>query len=174
MSFGINKVMVGGNLTKDVELTYTTKGVAVAKFTIAANRSYKDGSGDKQETVEFCNITAFGKQAEVIAEYMKKGKPLLVEGRLQTDTWEDKDDVKHWRTGIILEGFHFLGGGKDNADDADDEPKRGILGKKHGGKTRHEDPPDEREQPRKGKSKSGRKGHDYSEDADPDWTGAGA
>jgi single-strand DNA-binding protein len=86
-----NKVILAGNLTRDPELRYTPKGTAIAKLGMAVNRTWKTETGENKEEVTFVDIDAFGRQAEVIGQYMKKGRPLLVEGRLKLDTWEDKN-----------------------------------------------------------------------------------
>jgi single-strand DNA-binding protein len=109
---GFNKVILAGNLTRDPELRYTPSGTAIAKFGLALNRKWKDQSGELKEEVTFVDVDAFGKQAELIGQYLKKGNPLLVEGRLRTDTWEDKQtQQKRSRLGVVLEGMTFIGGG---------------------------------------------------------------
>src|SRR5213592_732390 len=85
-----NKVIIAGNLTRDPEMRYTPKGTAVAGFGLAINRKWKTETGEMKEEVTFVDVDAFGRQAEVIAQYMKKGRPLLVEGRLRYETWDDK------------------------------------------------------------------------------------
>lgn len=103
----LNKIFVIGNLTRDVELKALPTGTKVANLSIATNRSWKDANGMKKEDVEFHNIVAFGKQAEVLAQYCTKGSQLLVEGRLQTRSWDATDGSKKYRTEIILENFQF-------------------------------------------------------------------
>ncbi len=104
-----NKVILAGNLTRDPELRYTPKGTAVAKIGMAINRSWKSETGETKEEVTFVDVDAFGRQAEVIAQYMKKGRPLLVEGRLRYDTWDDKQtSQKRSKLGVVLESFSFL------------------------------------------------------------------
>ena len=106
-----NKVILAGNLTRDPELRYTPKGSAIAKFGLAINRTWKTDTGESREEVTFIDIDAFGKQAETIGQYLKKGRPVLVEGRLRLDQWEDKQTgQKRSRLGVVLEGFQFLGG----------------------------------------------------------------
>ena len=107
---GYNKVILIGNLTRDPELRYTPKGVAIAKIGLAVNRNWRDpASGELKEEVTFVDIDAFGKQAETLGQYMKKGSPLMVEGRLRLDTWEDKQtNQKRSKLGVILESFQFL------------------------------------------------------------------
>lgn len=102
----LNKVQLYGNLTRDPEIKAIPSGQQLATFSIATNRTYKDKQGAKQEQVEYHNIVAFGRTAEVIGQYFKKGRPIYVEGRLQTRSWE-KDGSKQYRTEIILENFQF-------------------------------------------------------------------
>lgn len=116
----LNKVFLYGNLTRDPELKALPSGQQLASFGIATNRTYKDKNGAKQEATEFHNIVAFGRTAEVIAQYMKKGKPIFVEGRIQTRSWEGKEDgKKQYRTEIIVDNFQFgadsKGGGAPSA-----------------------------------------------------------
>jgi single-strand DNA-binding protein len=107
-----NKVILVGNLTRDPELRYTPKGVAIAKFTLAINRTWKSENGESKEEVTFVEVDAFGRQAETVGQYLKKGSPFMVEGRLKLDQWEDKQTgQKRSRLGVVLEGFQFLGGG---------------------------------------------------------------
>jgi single-strand DNA-binding protein len=104
-----NKVILAGNLTRDPELRYTPKGTAVVKIGLAVNRTWKTESGETKEEVSFIDIEAWGRQAEVIAQYMRKGRPLLVEGRLKLDTWEDKNThQKQSKLKVVLEGFSFI------------------------------------------------------------------
>jgi single-strand DNA-binding protein len=117
-----NKVILAGNLTRDPELRYTPKGTAIAKFGMAINRTWKNETGETKEEVTFVDIDAFGRQAEVIAQYMKKGRPLLVEGRLKLDQWDDKQTgQKRSRLGVVLESFSFLdsGGGRGEGGNSD-------------------------------------------------------
>ena len=108
-----NKVILAGNLTRDPELRYTPKGTAVTKFGLALNRSWTSETGEKKEEVTFVDVDAFGRQAEVVAQYMKKGRPLLVEGRLKLDQWDDKQTgQKRSRLGVVLESFSFLDSGR--------------------------------------------------------------
>ena len=107
-----NRVILAGNLTRDPELRYTPNGKAVARIGMAINRSWKNDAGETKEEVTFVDVDAFGRQAEVIAQYMKKGSPLLVEGRLKLDQWDDKQTgQKRSKLGVVVEGFQFLGGG---------------------------------------------------------------
>jgi len=104
-----NKVILAGNLTRDPELKYTPKGAAVAKIGMAINRTWKSESGESKEEVTFVDVEAWGRQAEVIAQYMKKGRPLLLEGRLKLDQWEDKNThQKVSKLKVVLETFSFI------------------------------------------------------------------
>ena len=104
-----NRVILAGNLTRDPELRYTPKGTAIAKIGLAINRTWKTDTGETKEEVTFVNVDAFGRQAEVIAQYMKKGRPFLVEGRLKLDQWEDKNThQKQSKLKVVLEGFSFI------------------------------------------------------------------
>ena len=109
----LNKVFLYGNLTRDPELRALPSGQNLVSFGIATNRTYKDKNGQKQEVAEFHNIVAFGRPAEIIAQYMKKGRPLFVEGRLQTRSWDDKESgKKNYRTEIVVDNFQFGDGGR--------------------------------------------------------------
>ena len=104
-----NRVILAGNLTRDPELRYTPKGLAIAHFSLAINWTWKNETGETKEEVTFVEIDAFGRQAEVIGQYMKKGKPFLVEGRLKLDQWEDKNThQKQSKLKVVLEGFSFI------------------------------------------------------------------
>src|SRR5215475_13461279 len=104
-----NKVILAGNLTRDPELRYTPKGMAIAKFGLAINRTWKSESGETKEEVTFVDIDAFGKQAELIGQYFRKGRPILMEGRLKLDTWDDKQtNQKRSKLGVVLEAFQFM------------------------------------------------------------------
>jgi len=99
----LNKAFVLGNLTRDPERKVLPSGSSVVNFGVATNRVYYDQNKQKQEEVEFHNIVAFGKQAEIIAQYLKKGSLVLIEGRLRTRNWQDQAGVKHYWTEIITE-----------------------------------------------------------------------
>lgn len=107
-----NKVILIGNLTRDPELRYLPKGTAVVRLGLAVNRRWRSESGEEREEVTFVDVDAFGRQAETLAQYMKKGRPLMVEGRLKLDSWEDKTThQKKSRLGVVLESFTFLDSG---------------------------------------------------------------
>ena len=104
-----------GNLTRDPELRYTPKGTAVAKLGLAVNRSWRNAEGQQQDETTFVDVDAFGKQAETLGQYMQKGRPILIEGRLKLDQWEDKNTGQNRsKLGVILEKFSFVGGGGQN------------------------------------------------------------
>lgn len=112
-----NKVILMGNLTRDPELRYTPKGTAIARIGMAVNRRWKNDAGEPQEETTFVDIDAFGRQAEVVAQYMKKGRPLLVEGRLRYDQWEDKNSgQKRSAMRVVLETFSFVDGGSPRSE----------------------------------------------------------
>jgi single-strand DNA-binding protein len=102
----LNKALVYGNLTRDPELKSLPSGSQVTTFSIATNRVWKDKDGAKQESPEFHNIVVFGRQAETVAQYLKKGSSALVEGRMQTRSWES-DGVKKYRTEIVADRVQF-------------------------------------------------------------------
>ncbi len=116
----LNKVIIVGNITRDIELKALPSGIKVANLSVATNRNWKDKDGNKQEAVDYHNIVAFGKQAEVIAQYMSKGSQILVEGRLQTRSWE-KDGDKRYATEVMLESFQF--GKKTETNNAHKSPE---------------------------------------------------
>jgi single-strand DNA-binding protein len=102
----INKVMLYGNLTRDPEMRAMPSGGNVTSFSVATNRTFKKADGTKQEATEFHNVVVFGRQAETCAQYLKKGSPAYVEGRIQTRSW-DKEGVKQYRTEVIAERVQF-------------------------------------------------------------------
>ena len=107
----VNKVILIGNLTRDPELKYTPKGTAVAEIGLAINRTYSTDGGEKREEVTFIDVTLWGRVAEIVGEYCKKGRPLYVEGRLQLDTWDDKTSgQKRSKLKVIGENIQLLGG----------------------------------------------------------------
>lgn len=110
MARSLNKVLLIGYLGSDPELRYTSSGVAVATFSIATNIRWTDVDGNVQEKTEWHNIVAWRKLAEICGEWLKKGRRVYVEGRLQTRTWDDKNGVKHWKTEIIADDIIMLDG----------------------------------------------------------------
>lgn len=117
----LNKAMVIGNLTRDPEIKALPSGIKVCNFSVATNRTWKDKNGAKQESADYHNIVVFGRQAEIVAQYMKKGSSIMVEGRMQTRSW-DADGGKKYRTEVIADRVQFGprasgtgGGGNYNA-----------------------------------------------------------
>ena len=105
-----NRVVLLGNCTRDPEVKYTPKGSAVADIGLAVNRTYTTDGGEKREEVTFVDVTMWGRQAEIAGEYLKKGRPLFVEGRLQLDTWDDKQTgQKRSKLRVVCENFQMLG-----------------------------------------------------------------
>ncbi len=105
-----NKVILVGNLTRDPELRYTPKGTAIAKIGLAVNRVWTSESGEKKEEVTFVDVDVFGRTAENVAQYMRKGRPILIEGRLRLDQWDDKQTgQKRSKLGVVAETVQFLG-----------------------------------------------------------------
>src|ERR1700679_1909918 len=110
-----NKVVLVGNLTRDPELRYTPKGTAIAKIGLAVNRVWTNEAGEKKEEVTFVDVDVFGRTAENVGQYMRKGRPILIEGRLKLDQWDDKQTgQKKSKLGVVAETVQFLGGGKDS------------------------------------------------------------
>lgn len=107
----VNKVFLLGNLGRDPEVRSTTSGQPVANFPMATSRKWRDRNGQLQEQTEWHNIVCFGRQAEIAGQYLNKGKQVFVEGRIQTNSWEDRQTgEKRFRTEIICENFQMLGG----------------------------------------------------------------
>jgi len=123
----LNKAFLYGNLTRDPELKALPSGQQLVSFGLATNRTYKDKNGQKQEATEFHNIVAFGRSAEIIAQYMKKGRPLFVEGRIQTRSWES-DGQKKYRTEIVVDNFQF---GADAKGGGSPSTSRGLANEEH-------------------------------------------
>lgn len=120
----LNKTLIAGNLTRDPEKKALPSGSNVTNFSVAVNRVwYKDEQ--KQEATEYINIVAFGKQADTIAQYFKKGSSIFVEGRMQTRSWEDKDGSKKYATEVIMENFQFVNSTKQDKPVAE-KPKEEI------------------------------------------------
>lgn len=103
----LNKVFVLGNVTRDVEVKALPSGQSVVNFGVATNRFYTDSSGEKKQDAEFHNIVAFGKLADIISRYLKKGALVLVEGRLKTRSWQDTSNITHYKTEIIAQNIQL-------------------------------------------------------------------
>src|ERR1700689_2721370 len=119
----INKAMVFGNLTRDPELRALPSGMNVCSFSVATNRTFKDRDGKKQEQTDFHNVVVFGRQADIVAQYLKKGSSVFIEGRMQTRSWDDKKTgEKKYRTEVVADRVQFgprssgSGGGPRSAD----------------------------------------------------------
>jgi single-strand DNA-binding protein len=107
----LNKALIIGNLTRDPELKAIPSGIKVCSFSVATNRVWKDKNGAKQEAADYHNVVVFGRQAETVAQYMKKGSQVMVEGRMQTRSWDDQaTNTKKYRTEIIADRVQFGGG----------------------------------------------------------------
>jgi len=130
----LNKAIVYGNLTRDPELKSLPSGMHVASFSVATNRVWKDKNGAKQESADFHNIVVFGRQAETVSQYLKKGAGVFVEGRMQTRSWEGQDGQKKYRTEIVADRVQFgPRGGAPGAGGYTAGPSQG--GKKEGSQT---------------------------------------
>jgi single-strand DNA-binding protein len=103
----LNKALVIGNLTRDPEMKSLPSGIQVSSFSVATNRVWKDKNGAKQESVDYHNIVVFGRQAETVAQYLRKGASVLVEGRMQTRSWDDASGQKKYRTEIVADRVQF-------------------------------------------------------------------
>lgn len=103
----LNKAIIIGNLTRDPELKALPSGSQVTSFSLATNRVWKDKNGAKQESVDYHNIVVFGRQAETVAQYLKKGSSALIEGRMQTRSWDAPDGTKKYRTEVIADRVQF-------------------------------------------------------------------
>lgn len=142
MSKSLNKILLIGNVGGDPDIKYTPSGTAVAKFSLATNESYKDKSGEWQERVEWHNIVAWQRLAEIAGEYVHKGKKLFIEGRLQTSSWQDKQNGdKKYRTEIVARNILLLGDGGGNGNGNGN----GQAGAQQGHSPRHPAPPREHE-----------------------------
>jgi len=108
---GVNKVILIGNLGKDPELRYTPGGQPTASFSLATTERWTDKSGQRQEKTEWHNIVAWGKLAELVNQYLKKGRSAYIEGRITNRSWDDRDGNKKYRTEIVASQIHFLGSG---------------------------------------------------------------
>src|SRR5204863_4021216 len=105
-----NKVILLGNLTRDPEVRYTPKGTAVTELGMAVNRVYTAENGEKREETTFVDVTLWGRTAEIAGEYLKKGRPVFIEGRLQLDTWDDKQSgQKRSKLKVVAEGLQLIG-----------------------------------------------------------------
>jgi single-strand DNA-binding protein len=112
MAGSVNKVFLMGNLTRDIELRHTTSNTAIAKMGLAVNRKFKTQTGETREEVTFVDCEAWGRTAEVMSQYLTKGRPVFIEGRLRLDQWEDKNDgSKRSRLLVVVDSFQFVDSG---------------------------------------------------------------
>lgn len=122
-----NKAFIGGNLTRDPELRYTPSNTAVCVMAVAVNRKWKDQAGEMREEVTFIDAEAWGKTAEVVNQYFRKGKPIFLEGRLKLDQWDDKEGNRRSRLKLVVESFQFVGG-RDDGDAAGGDTRSQARG----------------------------------------------
>jgi single-strand DNA-binding protein len=146
----LNKVMLIGNLTRDPDLKYTAGNQAVCELGIAVNRKYKTKDGEEREETTFVDCEAWGKQAEILKQYLSKGRPVFLEGRLKLDQWEDKDGGKRSKMRVVIENFQFLGSGQGGGSREDGgeggrsrAPARAGAAASRGSAAPHEQLPDE-------------------------------
>ena len=158
----LNKVFLIGNLTRDPEVRYGGAGGAIGKFGVAVNRQWKDASGQPQEETTFVDITVFGRQAETCKDYLRKGRPVFIEGRLNFSSWEDREThQKRSKLEVVAERVQFLGSGqggqgRTGGGETDDvaEP-RGGNGERHREAPADEAPPTEAQAPAAAGGKGG-------------------
>lgn len=140
----LNKVLLMGNLTRDPEVRYTPKGTAVAELGIAVNRIYSGENGEKREETTFVDVTVWGRTAENVGEYLKKGRPVFIEGRLQLDSWEDKQSgQKRNKLKVVADNVQFLGsrGGAGAGGGGSEESDEGARSRPASGGSRSAPPP---------------------------------
>jgi single-strand DNA-binding protein len=130
-----NKVILLGNLTRDPQLRYLPSNTPVCDFGMAVNRRYRGQDGEMKEEVCYVDVDAFGKQAETLSQYMSKGRPLLLEGRLRFRQWTTEDGQKRSKLSVVAEGFQFVGG---RGEDGGGAPSRAPAGR---GAARSDGPP---------------------------------
>jgi len=138
----LNKVMLIGNLTRDPDVRYTPKGTAVADIGMAINRYYSADSGERREETTFVDVTLWGRQAEVAGQYLKKGRPVYIEGRLQLDSWDDKTTgQKRTKLKVVGEQMQLLGSREGGGGGSGDEGYSSSGGGGGGGYERQDTPP---------------------------------
>jgi len=120
----LNKALIIGNLTRDPELKAIPSGIKVCSFSVATNRVWKDKNGSRQEAADYHNVVVFGRQAETVAQYMKKGSQVMVEGRMQTRSWDDAaTNTKKYRTEVIADRVQFGSTGSGSSSSSSSAPK---------------------------------------------------
>lgn len=125
----LNKVFIGGNLTRDPEVKFTQSNMAVANFGVAVNRKWTDGAGEKKEETTFVDCEAWGKTAEAIGKFFAKGRPIFIEGRLKFDEWQDKTSgQKRSRLKVNVEGFQFIDGKRGDGAESGAKPTAKTAG----------------------------------------------
>jgi single-strand DNA-binding protein len=129
----VNKIIILGNLGRDPETRYTTGGEAVTNLNIATSEQWKDKSGEKQEKTEWHRVVLFGRTAEIAGEYLKKGRSVYIEGRLQTRKYTDKDGVEKYSTEIVGDRMQLIGGGREGGGDAEFSGEGGGGASRGGG-----------------------------------------
>jgi len=120
----LNRVFLIGNLTRDPELKYTQSGLAVCDFGLAVNRRYRTSQGEDREETLFVEITVFARQAETSSEYLSKGRPVFIEGRLKLDQWTNSEGQKRSKLTVVAERVQFLGGRPGSSDASGDVPPK--------------------------------------------------
>jgi single-strand DNA-binding protein len=139
-----NKVILMGNLTRDPELRYTPKGTAIAKIGLAVNRTWKNEAGETKEEVTFVDVDCFGRTAENVGQYMRKGSAMLIEGRLKLDTWDDKQtNQKRSKMGVVAETVQFLGSPRGEGAPAGERSSRPTSAKPAATAVESDGPPPE-------------------------------
>lgn len=125
----LNRVMLMGNCTRDPEIKYTPKGTAVGELGLAVNRTWKNDRDEKMEETTFVDVELWGRQAEIAGEYLKKGRPVYIEGRLKLDTWDDKaTGQKRSKMRVVCENMQLLGGREGSGDTSSQPPARKPAG----------------------------------------------
>lgn len=127
MAKSLNKVILIGYLGKDPELRYTSNGIAVASFSIATNEAWKDQEGNLQERTEWHNIVAWRRLAEICGEYLKKGRRVYIEGKIQTRSYDDKNGVKRYVTEVVADDLIMLDGSGASADTGAAQPQSSMV-----------------------------------------------
>lgn len=118
MARGLNKVMIIGNVGRDPEMRYVPSGKPVTSFSVATSRSWTNSEGERREETEWFNVVAWGNLAEICKQYLRKGRQVYIEGRLQTRSWEDNEGKKRFRTELVANEMIMLGGRRGTSEDA--------------------------------------------------------
>lgn len=132
MARGFNKVILMGNLARDPQVRYTASKMAVASLSVAVNRSWKGKNGEMQESVDFIPVVVWGSQAENCERYLTKGRPVLVEGRIQVRSYDDKSGQRRWVTEVVAQDITFLPSSGGRRDDSDRPSFQGDYGDSRG------------------------------------------